>query len=87
MEFYITHLKFPLACGRTLQDSSGLFSYKPMLGKPNDCAWRIRATHGETIVLNVTSLDLAKVSNCETDYLEVRDGHYLKSPLIGESCS
>lgn len=27
-----------------------------------------------------------KSENCETDYLEVRDGYFIKSPIIGRFC-
>ncbi|XP_076459085.1 tolloid-like protein 1 [Babylonia areolata] len=74
-------------CGRTLQDSSGKFSHQPgPPGKSELCQWRISATHGEKIVLNVTELDIPKSYNCEVDYLEVRDGYYIKSPLLGRFC-
>lgn len=72
-------------CGRTLQDSSGKFSQQASVGKEELCQWRISATHGEKIVLNITELDIPKSYNCEMDYLEVRDGYYIKSPLLGES--
>ena len=81
---------FPEACGRTLQDSSGVFS-SPTPGPDENaverpealCQWRISATHGEKIVLNITSLDIPDTQGCETDFLEVRDGHWIKSPLLG----
>ncbi len=85
-------LSLPLTgCGRTLQDSSGTFSSPPYKNEDNSiekpeqlCQWRISATHGEKIVLNITSLDLPDQQGCENDYLEVRDGHWIKSALIGK---
>lgn len=71
-------------CGHTLQDSVGEFSHKP--SNDNEiCQWRISATHGEKIVLNITLLDIPtdSESDCITDYLEIRDGHYVKSKLLG----
>jgi len=47
------------------------------------CQWRISGTHGERIVVNVSELRLAS-SDCVTDYLEVRDGHWYRSPLLGQ---
>ncbi|KAL8603880.1 hypothetical protein ACOMHN_049698 [Nucella lapillus] len=73
-------------CGRTLQDSSGKFWQQPTPGSSELCQWRISATHGEKIVLNITQLDLPQSYNCQTDYMEVRDGHYIKSPLMGRFC-
>lgn len=47
------------------------------------CEWRITATYGEKIVLNITDIDIYETNNCENGYLEIRDGYWLKSPLIG----
>lgn len=30
--------------------------------------------------------NIFKSNNCETDYLEIRDGYFAKSPLIGRFC-
>jgi len=49
------------------------------------CEWRIVATHGETIILNITDFDLPYSDGCKYDYLEVRDGYWHKSPLLGRS--
>ncbi|GFV68288.1 tolloid-like protein 2 [Trichonephila clavipes] len=46
------------------------------------CEWRITATQGERIILNITEIDIHKSENCDTDYLEVRDGYWYKSPLL-----
>lgn len=50
------------------------------------CEWRITATHGEKIVLNITNLDIEKSSDCKTDYIEIRDGYWHKSPKLGLFC-
>ena len=78
-----------------MQASSGKFSSPPIKMQPEDndvippdpdlCQWRISATHGEKIVLNISSLDIPQTQDCEGDYVEVRDGHWLKSPLLGLS--
>ena len=39
--------------------------------KGDKCEWRILATHGEKIILNITSLDIPASANCQLDYLEV----------------
>uniref|UniRef100_A0A8C9FGP5 Metalloendopeptidase n=1 Tax=Pavo cristatus TaxID=9049 RepID=A0A8C9FGP5_PAVCR len=76
----------PQACGETLQESTGNFSSP---GFPNGypsythCIWRISVTPGEKIVLNFTTMDLYKSSLCWYDYIEVRDGYWRKSPLLG----
>lgn len=77
-------------CGRTLQEPSGEVASPEV---PNSvhpegehCEWRVTATHGERILLNVTMLDIYESDSCETDYLEIRDGYWHKSPLLGRYC-
>uniref|UniRef100_G1TEH0 Metalloendopeptidase n=1 Tax=Oryctolagus cuniculus TaxID=9986 RepID=G1TEH0_RABIT len=41
---------------------------------------------GRRIVLNFTTMDLYKSSLCWYDYIEVRDGYWRKSPLLGRFC-
>lgn len=77
------------SCGRTLQAATGEFSHKPNQQRTEErevCEWRISATHGEKIVLNITSLDVPESRNCVTDYLEVRDGYYERSTKLGKFC-
>lgn len=50
------------------------------------CEWRITATHGERIVLNITDLDIYKSNNCRSDFIEIRDGYWHKSPILGKFC-
>ncbi|KAG5673535.1 hypothetical protein PVAND_003575 [Polypedilum vanderplanki] len=76
-------------CGRTFQDNTGSFtspSYYLSTNEVEKCEWRITATHGERIVLNITDLDIFKSENCRTDYLEIRDGYWHKSPILGRFC-
>jgi tolkin protein len=47
------------------------------------CVWRIAATHGEIIALNITDVDIGHSKDCQEDYLEIRDGYWHKSPLLG----
>ncbi|KAL1117925.1 hypothetical protein AAG570_004238 [Ranatra chinensis] len=78
-------------CGRTFQENSGTLTSP---GFPNSspppegirCEWRITATHGERIELNLTMLDIHKSESCRTDYLEIRDGYWHKSQLLGRYC-
>jgi tolkin protein len=55
-------------------------------GAGEKCEWRIVATHGETIILNITDFDLPYSDGCKYDYLEIRDGYWHKSPLLGRFC-
>lgn len=79
------------SCGRTLQEPTGSLEspFYPHSSPPIDgesCEWRITGTHGERIVLNLTDIDLPDSPGCEKDYLEIRDGYWHKSPLLGK-CS
>lgn len=80
-----------LECGRTYQENAATFSSPSYLSKigPEEgerCEWRITATHGEKIVLNITELDIAKSPDCKTDFIEIRDGYWQKSELLGRFC-
>lgn len=78
-------------CGRTFQGSKASFT-SPNFGNRNilntgqACEWRITANYGEKIVLNITELNIVETSNCESDYLEIRDGYWVKSPLLVRYC-
>ena len=79
-------------CGRTLQEANGeIVSIEKTINssytKPLNCEWRITATQGEKIQLKITEFDLVEESNCETNYLEIRDGYWLKDKLIGRYCA
>ncbi|XP_037045819.1 tolloid-like protein 1 [Bradysia coprophila] len=78
-------------CGKTFQDNSATFAspnyhLSTPSNEPQACEWRITATHGETIVLNITDLAIFKSNNCRTDYLEIHDGYWHKSKVLGRFC-
>ncbi|XP_045475772.1 tolloid-like protein 1 [Harmonia axyridis] len=78
-------------CGRTYQTNAASFSsptYPQLAAIPSEerCEWRITATHGEKIVLNITDLDIEKSKDCSTSYIEIRDGYWHKSPKLGKFC-
>uniref|UniRef100_A0AAR5PJX2 Metalloendopeptidase n=1 Tax=Dendroctonus ponderosae TaxID=77166 RepID=A0AAR5PJX2_DENPD len=77
-------------CGSTFQTISGSF-FPPKMNvnaprKSLACEWRITATPGEKIILNITSMEIFKSPNCSRDFVEVRDGHWKKSKLLGKFC-
>lgn len=75
-------------CGHTIQEPSGTLTsphYSPPEGQ--HCEWRITATHGERIVLNITELDMHDSPKCDSDYLEIRDGYWIRSPMLGRLCA
>ncbi|KAL0271771.1 UNVERIFIED_CONTAM: hypothetical protein PYX00_008763 [Menopon gallinae] len=55
------------------------------------CSWVIHVKNGHKISLNITDFDLERPfvfeeKKCKFDYLEIRDGGYVSSPLIGRFC-
>nr|XP_046916877.1 tolloid-like protein 1 isoform X2 [Dermatophagoides farinae] len=78
-------------CGHTIQDEYGqiISPNYPQSSPPPEgeyCEWRITATHGEKIILNITDIDIYETNKCENGYIEIRDGYWFKSPLIGKYC-
>ena len=70
-----------------MQEPSGSLQspFYPHSAAENEaCEWRITATHGERIILNISDVDLPETEDCESSYLEIRDGYWFKSPLLGE---
>lgn len=79
------------ACGRTIQEPSGTISSTdyPFHGLPSEeqmCEWRITGTHGERIAVDITELDIYNSDDCETDYLEIKDGYTQNSQILGRFC-
>ncbi|XP_074093550.1 protein tolkin-like [Cotesia typhae] len=50
------------------------------------CQWRIVASKGERIVLQVSTSNIFESYNCVSDFLEIRNDHSNKSPLLGRYC-
>ncbi|CAK8687745.1 unnamed protein product [Clavelina lepadiformis] len=76
-------------CGETFQSTKGnITSPNHPRTYPSyaDCEWRISVTPGEKIVINFHELDVMRSRGCWYDFLEVRDGHWRYSPLIGRYC-
>ncbi|EDW26617.1 GL13113 [Drosophila persimilis] len=51
-----------------------------------DCDWRLTVPMGHLVEVQLEIFDLEVSANCSRDYLEVRNGGYLSSPLIGRFC-
>ncbi|BFZ01256.1 hypothetical protein BsWGS_04295 [Bradybaena similaris] len=73
-------------CGGTLLQPSDGFVHTAKLGIRDFCQWRISCAHREKVEATITHLRLPESRNCETDYLDVRDGYYHKSPPINRFC-
>jgi hypothetical protein len=80
---------YVIECGGTLQKQSGTISNPDNPSGNavmNKCEWRISSNPGEIIVLNVKRFQLKRNTNCETDYVEIRDGYGPHSTLLGKYC-
>lgn len=79
-------------CGHTLQKPSDTFATPNYPNSSNQtasnhCEWRITATPGERISLNITDIDIYQSTlDCKDNYIEVRDGYWIKSPLLLRLC-
>lgn len=77
-------------CGRTYLDEEAAFSSPEYHSKSTNrihiCQWRITVKDGKRIRLNINDLDIFKSSGCKSNYVEVRDGFWHKSPLLGRFC-
>ncbi|TRZ04415.1 hypothetical protein DNTS_013284 [Danionella cerebrum] len=74
-----------LTCGDIIQRSQGhvtLESY-PISAK---CDWTLQVGRGATMELRFSMMSLESDHSCRYDYVEVRDGDSVKSPVIGRYC-
>ncbi|XP_062900253.1 cubilin isoform X2 [Mobula hypostoma] len=79
---------YKIACGGTLYNKGVIQSpYYPEL-YPHDrsCEWIITQPEGQVVSLKFISFDVEEAVNCSHDYLEIRDGATVDSPLIGKYC-
>lgn len=87
-----TNLLYKCAkCGRTLIGNSGWFNSpgwgsETPPGTAERCEWRIVATHGERVILNITEIDIHKSEECRSEWVEVRDGYMPDAPVLGRIC-
>ena len=80
---------FVLGCGGTLSTPTGVITspnYPNFYSVRTDCIWTIVRPPGNTIEVSFTDMDLEQSTNCSYDFVEVRDGSYLTSPLLGRYC-
>ncbi|XP_051539012.1 inactive serine protease PAMR1 [Myxocyprinus asiaticus] len=74
-----------LTCGGVIQRTQGhvtLDSY-PINAK---CEWTLQVSQSAMMELRFSMLSLESDHSCRYDYVEVRDGDSLKSPVIGRYC-
>lgn len=51
------------------------------------CLWHLDAPPNRKIILKFNYFQLEASENCKNDYVEIRDGNYYYSPLIGKYCN
>ncbi|XP_069122184.1 cubilin-like [Argopecten irradians] len=76
-------------CGGTLATSSGVITSPNFPNNyPHDreCVWAIVAPINIQVLLNVTDFEMESHSNCMFDFLEIRNGGFEDSPLVGKYC-
>lgn len=80
-------------CGKTLMDYQDSFTspnyhqtFDVGTNKRYHCEWQILASYGERIRLNITDLDMFETNDCQSDYLEIRDGYWHKSSVLCRFC-
>uniref|UniRef100_A0A4W3K7X0 Cubilin n=1 Tax=Callorhinchus milii TaxID=7868 RepID=A0A4W3K7X0_CALMI len=79
---------YQVACGGTLSGTGVIRSpYYPNAYPPDKtCTWIINQPEGQVVTLNFVSFDIDDAANCTHDYVEVRDGADVESPLIDKYC-
>ncbi|XP_076296135.1 cubilin [Lasioglossum baleicum] len=76
-------------CGGHYMKTNGVIkspNYPKRYPYRRECVWLIEAANRHKVVLNVQSFDLEPHRSCIFDYLEIRNGGYETSPLIGKFC-
>ncbi|WAR06690.1 CUBN-like protein, partial [Mya arenaria] len=76
-------------CGQALTDSTGIITspnYPSNYPHQRDCTWTIAAPEGNQILLNFTMFSLETHPRCNFDFLEIRNGGFASSPLVGRYC-
>ena len=81
--------KYEARCGGEILTESGQLSSPnyPDDYRPNkECVWKITVPESFAVALKFQSFEVENHDSCVYDYLEVRDGHDERSPLIGKFC-
>uniref|UniRef100_A0A665TDH0 Si:ch211-102l7.3 n=1 Tax=Echeneis naucrates TaxID=173247 RepID=A0A665TDH0_ECHNA len=72
-------------CGGIIQRAQGHIALESYPTNAR-CEWTVQAQRGSSIELRFSRLSLEADHNCRYDYVEVRDGDSLGSPVIGRFC-
>lgn len=82
--------QFFLGCGGQLTGEGGLFTspnYPVSYPVNIQCVWRIVTKPTGSVELTFQDFHLENSGSCEFDFVEIRDGAMVDSPLIGTFCS
>lgn len=77
------------ACGGNFYTESGVVKspgYPDHYPNNRDCIWVLQVADGHQLSINFTAFNLEIHSRCSYDYVEIRNGGYESSPLIGKFC-
>ncbi|XP_074522229.1 inactive serine protease PAMR1 [Halichoeres trimaculatus] len=72
-------------CGGVIQRSQGHIALESYPTNAR-CEWTVQVERGSSIEMRFTQISLEPDHNCGYDYVEVRDGDDLNSPVIGRFC-
>lgn len=77
------------SCGGNFTEMSGEFQsplHPDAYLRNMDCVWLITVAENKAVELKFIFMDLEECWRCNCDYVEVRDGNNISSPLIGRYC-
>ncbi|KAL5273336.1 hypothetical protein ACFFRR_000221 [Megaselia abdita] len=80
---------FDNTCGGILSSVSGSFAsplYPNSYPLNTECEWEIKAESGNFIELSFIKMDIVSSENCNSDYLEIREGNN-NGKVVGLFCS
>ncbi|XP_029345465.1 cubilin isoform X2 [Acyrthosiphon pisum] len=89
--FMLNYISFnrAQACGGNFFTPEGFImspNFPDNYPKRMNCIWTINVPDSNQIQLNISQFSLEESFDCELDYLEIRNGGYLTSPLLGKFC-
>ncbi|XP_061178089.1 cubilin-like [Saccostrea echinata] len=76
-------------CGGYYTDAYGTIqtpTYPDVYHHEANCTWLITVAENRVVDLKFSSFDIEAHPSCGYDYVEVRDGNSLQSPLLGRFC-
>lgn len=79
-----------VVCGGIITDTNGVIQAEAKLagGYHNNerCTWLLRFPPGQRVSIQFTSFRLEYNAACAFDFVEIRDGDGMASPLVGRFC-